>query len=108
MNTDRSMRLWSQVVDHAHGGQVTVEHVCAALISAAGVDGVAATLSLAATPRETVYASDQIAAGLEELTLTLGEGPGVDAFAGSPTLVADLTAPPCLARWPFFAPAAVK
>ena len=32
----------------------------------------------------------------------------MDAFAGGPALVADLTAPDCLARWPVFAPAAAQ
>ena len=41
----------------------------------AGVDGAAVTVMLSASPRETVYASDQVASDLEELTLTLGEGP---------------------------------
>jgi hypothetical protein len=40
--------------------------------------------------------------------MTVGEGPGVDAFAAGPALVADLTAPQCLARWPAFAPAAAQ
>jgi hypothetical protein len=102
------MRLWSLVVEHAHGGPVAVEHVCAAVMSAAGVDSAAVAVVLSATPRETMYASDQVASELEELTLTLGEGPCVDAFAGSPALIADLTAWQCLARWPVFAPAAAN
>jgi len=108
MSIDRQMRLWSLVADHAHGVTPRVEHVGAAVMSAAGVDGVAVTVVLAATPRETIYASDRVASRLEELTLTLGEGPGVDTFAGGPVLVADLAAPGCLARWPAFAPAAVR
>jgi hypothetical protein len=63
---------------------------------------------LDASPRETVYASDLVASELEELTLTLGEGPGVDAIVDGPALVADLTAGECLTRWPVFAPAAAK
>jgi hypothetical protein len=106
MNIDRRMRLWNLVVDHAHGGSATVGHVCAAAMSATGVDGAAVTVMLSATARETTYATDRLAADLEELTLTLGEGPGADAFAGEAALVADLTAPQCLARWPVFAPAA--
>jgi GAF domain-containing protein len=105
MNANRRIRLWNMVVEHAHGRPVAVEDVCAVAIAAAGVDSAAVTVVLSATPRETIYASDQVAAELEELTLTLGEGPGVDAFAGS-ALVADITAPDCLARWPMFAPAA--
>jgi hypothetical protein len=106
MNTDRRLRLWSQVVEHAHGAPGGVEHVCAAVKSATGVDGAAVTAVLGSGLRETVYASDQIASELEELTLTLGQGPGVDAFAGGPALAADLTTSECLARWPAFAPAA--
>jgi hypothetical protein len=107
MNADRRMRLWSLVVDHARGGPVGVEHVCAAVIAATCVDGVALTAVLSAVPRETMYASDEVAAQLEELALTLGEGPCVDAVAGSVTLVADLTDSDSLTRWPVFAPAAV-
>ena len=107
MNADRRVRLWSLVAEHAHGGPVTVEHVCAAVRSAAGVDHAAVTVTLPASLRETLHASDQVAAELEELTLTLGEGPGVDACTGGPALAADLTTPDCLARWPVFAPAAV-
>ena len=108
MNIDRRMRLWSLVADNAHGVPAAVEHVAAAVVVCAGVDGVAVTVVLAATPRETIYVSDRVASLLEELTLTLGEGPGVDAFAGGPALVADLAAPQCLARWPAFAPAGVQ
>ena len=108
MNVDRRMRLWGLVVDHGHGAPATVEHVGAAVVSAAGVDSVAVTMVLAATPRETIYASDRVASQLEELTLTLGQGPGVDAFAGGPLLVADLSAAERLARWPAFAPAALQ
>jgi len=108
MTIDRQMRLWSLVVDHAHGAPAAVEHVAAAVMWCAGVDGVAVTVVLAATPRETTYASDRVASQLEELTLTLGEGPGVDATTGGPVLVADLAAPQCLARWPAFAPAAME
>jgi len=107
MNADRRVRLWSLVVERAGGGPVRVEHVCNAAISAAGVDRAAVAVALSASPRETMYASDPVAAEVEELTLTLGEGPGVDALTSGPALVADLTAADCLARWPVFAPAAV-
>jgi hypothetical protein len=108
MNADRRLRLWSLVVDHARGGPVTLAHVAAATIAVTGMDGAAVTVTLSATPRETVYASGPVASRGEELTLTLGEGPGVDALAGDATLVADLSAPPSRARWPVYAPAAVQ
>lgn len=108
MTADRRMRLWSLVVEHAQGLPVAVEHVCAVVISATGVDGAAVTVVLGTGTRETVYASDDIASDLEELTLTLGDGPGTGAVVGAPALVADLMAPECLVRWPVFAPTAAR
>jgi hypothetical protein len=108
MNVDRRMRLWNLVVERSRGEPVAVGHVCAAAVSAAGVDGAAVTAILPASPREPLYASDSIASRLEELMVELGEGPGVDPGTSGPTLVADLSASECLARWPFFAPAAAQ
>jgi ANTAR domain len=107
MSNDRRIWVWGLVVEQAGGDPVEVAHVAAAAISAAGVDGVAVTVTLTATPRETVYASDPLASELEEVTLTLGEGPGIDATTGSPALASDLTSADSAARWPAFAPAAV-
>lgn len=107
MAVDRRLRLWAVLVDAARGGAVAVDHVCAAAVSVAGVDSAAVAVVLDATPRELLYATDRTASELEDLTLTLGEGPCVDATAGGPVLVADLTVPECRNRWPVFAPAAV-
>ncbi len=108
MSVDRRAWLWGQVVDQAHGGPATVEHVCAVAVAAAGVDRAAVTVVLSATPRETIHVTDRLASELEELTLTLGEGPGVDALERGPVLVADLMADLWSARWPAFAPGAVQ
>jgi len=107
MNADRRIRLWSLIVARASGRPVTVEHVCAAAVGATGVDRASVTVVLPAALRETICASDALATDLEELTLTLGEGPGIDAVDAGPGLVADLTSAWSLARWPMFAPAAV-
>lgn len=106
-SADRRVRLWKLVVEQAHGVPATAGHVGAVVLTVAGVDAVAVTLVLADSPRENVYARGRLAADLEELTTTLGEGPGVDALAGWPALGADLTDLYCRARWPVFAPAAV-
>lgn len=95
------------MADVARSGTVAVDHVCAVSVSATGVDSAAVAVALHASPREMLCTSDGTASELEELTLTLGEGPCVDAVTGGPDLVADLAAPECLARWPAFAPAAV-
>jgi hypothetical protein len=99
--------LWSQVVERARGSPATVDHVGDVAIAVTQVDAAAIALALAASPRETVYASDRVAADLEEMTMTLGEGPGVDAVAGAPALAADLGEAYSRQRWPVFAPAAV-
>jgi ANTAR domain len=107
MSADRRIRLWGLLVARANGQAVTMANVCSVALAAAGLDAAAVTVVLPASPHEMVYATDPTAADLEELSLTLGEGPGVDALAGGPALVGDLTARDSVARWPMFAPAAV-
>lgn len=106
MNADRRVRLWHLVAERAEGGPPELRHICAEVISAASVSGVAVAVTLTASPRETLFASDALAARLEEATLTLGEGPGVDAFTGSLALAPDITEHEYQVRWPAFAAAA--
>ncbi len=108
MDADRRIRLWSLVAGLARGEPVGLEHVCTAALSTANVDSVAVAVAATVTARETVHVSDPAALVMEDLAFTLGEGPGVDALAGGMQLVADLTEAACLARWPGFAPAAVR
>jgi len=103
----RSLRLWTLVVERAGGAAVTVDHAVAVAVAVADVDTVAVVVALAASPRESVYASSALGADLEDLTTIFGEGPGVDALGDGPALAADLREAWCLARWPIFAPAAV-
>lgn len=108
MSIQRRLRLWQLVVEQSRGRPVTVEHVCAAVIAATGVDGVAVAVALTASPREVLCASDPVVSEVEELTVTLGEGPGVEALEGGPVLVADLAAPECESRWPIYAATAMS
>jgi hypothetical protein len=108
MSADRDPRLWSVVLARAGAGAVALGHVCAVVAQVTRVDGVVAALATSATVREIAYAGDDVATGLEELTLTLGEGPAVDAVRhGEPVLSADMAGPDALSQWPVFAPAAV-
>jgi hypothetical protein len=106
MSADR-VRLWTLVVEQALGAPVTIGHVGAVTVTTAGVDAAGVTVTLAASPRESLYSSGQIAADMEDLTTTLGEGPGIDAVSGGPVLAADLSDAWCQLRWPLFGPAAV-
>jgi ANTAR domain len=108
MNDDRVVRVWAQVARESKGAPVSVAHVCAAAMAGVGVDGAGVTVMASPTARETMHATDGIAADLEELQLTLGEGPCMDTFTdGGPALAVDLRAPELLARWPAFTPAAI-
>ncbi len=108
MSTDRRFILWDLMVEQARGGPITVEHVAAAAAVATGVDCSAVAVILPASPRETAFTSNRMASDMEDLSMTLGEGPGVDALAGSLTLAADLDDAQSRARWPMFASAAVS
>jgi hypothetical protein len=95
------------MVEQADGAPMGVGHAGSVAVAVAAVDAVAVAVPVAASPRESVYASGPLAADLEELTTTLGEGPGVDALVDGPALAADLREDWCQIRWPMFAPAAV-
>lgn len=87
---------------------MALEHVCASAIAATRTDGAAVAVALVASPRETLYSSSRIASEAEDLSLSVGEGPCIDALSGAPALAPDLRSSQSLARWPVFAPAAVQ
>ena len=108
MNADRAARIWTQIVTRSAGSAISLAHVCVSAVDGVGVDGAGLTVMASPTVRETVYATDRVAGVLEELQLTFGQGPSVDAFGtGGPVLAVDLSAPDYVARWPAFAPAAL-
>lgn len=80
--------------------------ICELCVHSLSVGGAAVALMADVNRREIVYASDDVAAELEKLQFSLGEGPCVEAFSsGRPVLVADMDTVPD-ARWPMFAAAA--
>lgn len=86
-------------------GQPLTDRVCRAAVTLLPVSGAAISVSTGTAQLGAVSASDDLAARIEELQFTVGEGPGLAAFqAGSPVLVADLADPtdPVSARWPGF------
>jgi hypothetical protein len=70
-----------------------------------GVDGAGLSVVTATGAREALFVSDPLAAEVEHLQFTLGEGPCVDATSsGTPVLVDDLDAKSdqLSVRWPMF------
>jgi hypothetical protein len=82
MPDGRRARLWGLTVERAgtRGALVSAGDVCEVAAAVAGVGG--GWLSVMSDParRALVHATGPLAATLEELQFTLGEGPGTDAF----------------------------
>ncbi len=106
---ERVTRVWTAIALQAPGKDVTVADVCRAVVAELDVDGAGLTMAAGATARPVVHATDQVAAAVEALQVTTGEGPCVDALAvDGPVLAADLHHGEYHARWPAFTPAAVS
>ncbi|ARX85268.1 MULTISPECIES: GAF and ANTAR domain-containing protein [Streptomyces] len=89
------------------GGRVDVRDVCAAAVRALPVEGAGISARSSPALRHVLHTTDRISGELEELQLSLGEGPCVDAItSGMPVLSGDLSAAELHARWPAFAPSA--
>lgn len=89
------------------GNGSPIERVCAAAVALLSLRGAGLSLMVNGVLRGTAGVSDPGIAAVQELQLTLGEGPCVDAWAGlEPVLEPDLAAP-SIARWPVFAAAGV-
>ncbi len=84
-----------------------IDRLCPVCVDLVGVTGAGVTVRGPHLP-SSLCASGPVAALLEELSLSLGEGPAVDAHAeGVPVEEPDL-ADPATPRWPIFRPRAVE
>lgn len=82
-----------------------VAELCASCVRGSEVDGGGLSVSTSSGTGVALYFTDAIASTIEDLQLTLGEGPCVDAAAsGFPVLIADLLDPSggIGRRWPLF------
>lgn len=110
MDIDRVREAWSAVRTLAEHDNATMSarHACMACERAVSADGVGLSLSRGSTLSEPVHATG-VAADVEELQFSIGEGPCLDALAErAPVLVTDLADGENGRRWPAFAPAAVR
>ena len=108
---NRSARIAVLVAEHAarRGAQVGLVDVCTAAVETLPVGGAGISAMSATMANYPLCSTDSISEQLEELQLTLGEGPCIDAFArGSAVWTVDLRADAAQFRWPVFAPAAVE
>ncbi|MEU9172134.1 GAF and ANTAR domain-containing protein [Streptomyces sp. NPDC048420] len=88
---------------------MSVVDVCTAAVAALPVGGAGLSAMSKAAASHPLCSTDDISEQLEELQLTLGEGPCVDAFVrGSAVLTPDLLATGLQDHWAVFADAALE
>ncbi|MFG2145402.1 ANTAR domain-containing protein [Streptomyces sp. NPDC048696] len=107
----RSSRIQALVAQQAalRDARVGVVDVCTAAVAKLPVSGAGLSAMFPHTASHPLCSTDEISERLEELQLTLGEGPCVDAFAhGSAILTPDLLASELQDCWPVFADAALE
>jgi len=92
----------------ALGVPVSLRVLCETVAARLPVTGVAVAIRGGFVASEPLCVTDPLSRRLEELQLTLGEGPTLEVLAGAPAiLVEDLDTPVYQARWPLFASHAV-
>jgi hypothetical protein len=91
---------------------LSVPHTCAvarSYLRLLHLDGVAVAVRAGPDTAQLIHATDPVITELDNLQLTLGEGPCVDAYRqGAPVLVPDLWHPAVSDRWPGFAREATR
>lgn len=111
MSDNRIARVWTSIAACARreGAPVSLRHVCVACAAAVDAEGATITFSGGGNAVPGVLLSSRPSFDeVEELQVSLGEGPGVEAMRGlGPVLVDDLASLESSGRWPAFAPAAV-
>lgn len=107
----RSARIQALVAEQAalRGARVGVLDVCTAAVAALPVGGAGMSAMSRGRASHPLCSTDSVSQQLEELQLTLGEGPCVDAYVlGSAVLCPDLLADELERHWTVFADAALE
>lgn len=103
---------WEQVValldgdTSAEDALARVQRLCGWCVESTGTSGAALVIS-SGVHRSTVWATDEVAERLEELQVTFGEGPTVDALRVGRTVLAPHLCGGLASGGPVFGPAAV-
>jgi len=103
-------RIWGAITARADalGVPVSLRVLCEMAADRLPITGVAVAIRGRFVASELICVTDPLSRRIEELQLTIGEGPTLDVLAGSSAiLVEDLDAPDHQKRWPLFAPQAV-
>lgn len=107
----RAVRVWGAVMAHAQqaGVPVSVRTLCEVVGARLAVAGVAVSVRGRVVASEVLCAVGGFSRELEELQLTLGEGPSLEVLAGGQAvLVEELVTVAPRDRWPLFVPMALE
>jgi len=109
MLTRTSALIAAEGVARPHLGSTEsyLHRLCAAAVRALPASGAAVTVMTVDGARGLAIASDPTSQLLADLQVTLGEGPGIDAYALRRPVLESRLNESATARWPNFAPAAV-
>jgi hypothetical protein len=103
---DDRFRELQSLLDQRGADMSALERLCVGSVGHLSATGAGVSVVGGAGDREIIFATDSVATQIEELQISLGEGPCIDAWASRlPVIEPDLSLTP-LTRWPAFAPAA--
>jgi len=108
VSRDRFTAIVEDLKANIADGEIVAGRLCDACLDVVGLSGVGIMLTAGDATLGALAVSDGISGTLEELQFNLGEGPGLEAWGrGRAALEPDL-AGAGTARWPAFAPPAVR
>jgi len=108
VSSDRLSLVLAAMADVDGDAESAVDRVCAAALALLSLKGAGLSLIVDGELRGTAGVSDPGVALVQELQLSLGEGPGVDAWRNSAAVLEPDLADPAVVRWPAFAQAGVE
>jgi hypothetical protein len=100
------LRILSRLT--AAGPDLQTKQICDVCAEITGMTGAGIMLMSDDVPQGSVCASDELAALLQQLQYTLGEGPSVDAYQEDHTISEPHLARDSLQRWLAFSPPAIE
>ncbi len=107
VHDDRMALILSRLAPHDADGTGTLR-LCELAAETTGVSGASIILLSDELAHGSLCTTDGVAAYLDDLQFTLGQGPAIDAHAGGRPVLEPELAAPAVARWPALATSALR
>jgi GAF domain/ANTAR domain len=104
--SDERFRRFESLLSASTSDLASLKRLCVGCVEHLSASGAGVSVVAGSGHRDILFATDHVSAQIEELQVSLGEGPCIDAWSSrAPVIEPDLlrTAP---GRWPVFGPAA--